>query len=395
MSDHKRRWLILGNPQNRRVKLFQAALRASGQQRAAMVSYVDFLRGQVDLVPLLERLAQNRGILRIESPGEDFEVERLLIARGAPATDDIAAPSAMRLRSDPGRIRYPRQWLAGFSHALDEIQTQLQLLPGLAVQNHPDAIRTLFDKTRCHAHLLAQGVAVPRVLLSIHSYDQLLESMRGAQLSRVFVKLNGGSSSSGVVALSTTGPRPLGLTSLELVRQRGTARFYNNLRLRHYDREHDLRTILDFLLGQGAHVEEWLPKASQADRNFDLRVVTFAGQACHMVVRTSRSPLTNLHLGNRRGDLAALRQSAGARWKIVPQLCEQAAAAFPAALYVGWDLLVTPGFRRAVILEGNAFGDLLPGVEHHSRSTYQQAIASSLTTNLAASICVKNAKGSS
>ena len=158
------------------------------------------------------------------------------------------------------------------------------------------------------------------------------------------------------------------------MRRRGEARFYNNLRLSRYHRERDLRTIFDFLCREGVHVEEWLPKARQGDRSFDLRVVTIAGQACHTVVRTSRSPLTNLHLGNRRGDLALLQQSAGSRWPIVPDLCEQAARAFPDALYVGWDVLVTPGFRRACILEGNAFGDLLPGVTHAGLSTHGQGI---------------------
>jgi hypothetical protein len=44
--------------------------------------------------------------------------------------------------------------------------------------------------------------------------------------------------------------------------------------------------------------------------------------------------------------------------------CEQVAATFPRALYVGWDVLVTPGFQRAYVLEGNAFGDFLPNVPH-------------------------------
>lgn len=88
------------------------------------------------------------------------------------------------------------------------------------------------------------------------------------------------------------------------------------------------------------------PRQRRGGRNFDLRVVTFAGKACHTVVRTSRSPLTNLHLGNRRGDLSLVRQAAGSRWNLVSDLCEQAARALPDALYVGWDVLVTPGFRR-------------------------------------------------
>jgi hypothetical protein len=72
----------------------------------------------------------------------------------------------------------------------------------------------------------------------------------------------------------------------------------------------------------------------------------------------------------------ALQQAAGSRWNMVTALCEQAAWVFPDALYVGWDVLITPGFRGAYILEGNAFGDLLPGVLHDGRSTYAQLIES-------------------
>jgi glutathione synthase/RimK-type ligase-like ATP-grasp enzyme len=379
-SDQRRPWIILGNPANRRVTLFQAVLRELRQPAAQVVSYVEYLRGQVDFDQLLARHSRENGILRIESPGEDHLVERLLLARGAlgGAETTISAAKALRLRADPGRVRNPRQWFAGYSAALNDIEAMLRNHPGVLVQNPPREIRTLFDKPRCHAELSARGVSVPRALPPVGSYDELREAIRAAGLTRVFVKLAFGSSSSGVVAFNTGGTRPMAITSLELVRRPGEARFYNNLSMSRYDREHDLRTILDFLCREGVHVEEWLPKASQGDRNLDLRIVTIAGQARHSVVRTSRSPMTNLHLGNRRGDLAALQQVAGRRWQIVPELCEQAAQAFPAALYVGWDVLVTPGFRRAYILEGNAFGDLLPNVTYGDRSTYAQIVVSTL-----------------
>ena len=81
------------------------------------------------------------------------------------------------------------------------------------------------------------------------------------------------------------------------------------------------------------------------------------------MVRTGRSPLTNLHLGNARGDLDALRAAAGpARWAAAMATCEQAAACFPRTLQVGVDLLFAAGWRRHAVGEVNAFGDLLPGL---------------------------------
>jgi hypothetical protein len=46
-------------------------------------------------------------------------------------------------------------------------------------------------------------------------------------------------------------------------------------------------------------------------------------------------------------------------------------ACFPASMYAGLDLLLTPGFRRHAVLEVNAFGDLLSGVLHDGADTYE------------------------
>lgn len=377
-SDPPRQWIVIGNPENRRVALFQAALRELHEPPAKVISYRDCLVGAVSLPEVLAEVTAQDCILRIESPGENHAVERLLVARGSTGSirDTISLEAAQRMRPATGRIRHSRQWFAGFSALLKEIEKTVQDFPQVRVQNHPRAIRLLFNKPRCHDFLASRGVSVPPSLPGITGYDSLREAMRSAGWSRVFVKLAWGSSASGVVAFSTASASPQAITSMELVRKRGEMRFYNNLRLSRYSRETDLRAIFDFLGSEGVHVEQWLPKASQGGRNFDLRVVTIAGQARHKVIRTSRSPLTNLHLGNRRGDLAALKKSAGSRWDLVTDLCEQAAVTFPDALYVGWDVLVTPNFRRAYILEGNAFGDLLPTVLHAERSTYAQSIES-------------------
>jgi hypothetical protein len=54
-------------------------------------------------------------------------------------------------------------------------------------------------------------------------------------------------------------------------------------------------------------VEEWVPKAGIADHTFDLRIVTIAGQPRHTVLRLSKAPMTNLHLGAHRGALQEVR----------------------------------------------------------------------------------------
>jgi hypothetical protein len=184
--------------------------------------------------------------------------------------------------------------------------------------------------------------------------------MREHRMARLFVKPAHGSSASGVLAVETGGGRIRATTSVE---RTPDGRLHNSLRVRRYERERDIAAIVDSLAPDGLHLERWVPKASQQGRAADLRVVVVAGRATHAVVRTSRSPLTNLHLGGSRGDLDAARQaveSAGARWADVLGVCEQAASCFPRTLCVGVDLLPAVGWRRAFVGEVNAFGDLLP-----------------------------------
>lgn len=132
--------------------------------------------------------------------------------------------------------------------------------------------------------------------------------------------------------------------------------------MRRYTDEREIAAVVDLLAPDGLHVEQWIPKASQHGRAADLRVVVVGGRATHAVVRTSRSPMTNLHLGGARGDLQAVRDAAGARWPILLEVCERAAACFPQSPMVGVDLLPATGWQRYYVGEVNAFGDLLPGL---------------------------------
>jgi hypothetical protein len=85
--------------------------------------------------------------------------------------------------------------------------------------------------------------------------------------------------------------------------------------------------------------------------------------------------MTNLHLGNARGDLPGVRAAAGEeRWAAAMRTCERAAACFPGTLQVGVDLMFSPDFTRHAVAEVNAFGDLLPGLLAGGRDTYAAEI---------------------
>ncbi|MFE9899403.1 STM4014 family protein [Streptomyces achromogenes] len=332
------RFAVVGNPENRRVTLFAQAVRAAGLPAPRVVAWADVLRAGGAAFDAGE-------LVRLDSPGENTEVDRLL--RGA---------------EDPTRVEGSARWYTTLTAALRGLRGGTRL-------DDPDDLAVLFDKRRCHAVLAGAGVPVPYSPTSgahapaVRGWDDVRALMREHRMPRLFVKLAHGSSASGVLAVEAAGGgRIRATTSVELAPD---GRLFNSLRIHRYTDERHLAAIVDTLAPDGLHLERWLPKASQRGRPADLRVVVVAGRATHAVVRTGTSPLTNLHLGGRRGDLDAARaavEASGARWADVLGVCEQAAACFPRTLCVGVDLLPATGWRRAAVGEVNAFGDLLPGL---------------------------------
>lgn len=326
------KWAVVANGENRRVDLFAAAVEGAGCGTPRVVEWLDVLRdGGHDFA--------DDEMVRLDSPGENAEVDRLL--RG---TDE------------PTRVEGSARWYAGFLNGVRSLRGGRRL-------DDPADLAVLFDKRLCHARLDAAGVPVPQSPTSgdgrpVESWSDVRVLMEEAGLRRAFVKLAHGSSASGVLAVETSATgRVRATTSVERTADGG---LHNSLRIRRYTDEAEISAIVDTLAPDGLHIERWLPKASLGDRSADLRVVVVAGRATHAVVRTSRSPLTNLHLGGARGDLAAVRALAGDRWAWALDISERAAACFPGTLCVGVDLLPAIGWRRFTVGEVNAFGDLLP-----------------------------------
>ncbi len=374
------RFIVIGNPDNRRIHLFQAALARLRLEPATVFSYVDLLTGRVSLRGAIETPA----IVRIESPGEDFEVERRLLAAGADiaraeGTSYLPRSRIDGLAFDRGLLLNSRQWYLGFERLLERIDRELADRETVTKMNQPADVAIMFDKCRCHSLCRQAGIPTPESFEPIQSYDELVCHMEKSGRRRVFVKLAHGSSASGVVALYRNGKRQRAVTTAELVCNDGEVRLYNSLRPRCYTEPNDIRSVIDTLCQQRVHVEEWLPKASLGRATFDLRVVVIGGVARHVVVRQSRGPMTNLHLGNRRGDVVELQRRMGARrWSKMLETCERTMELFPGALYAGVDVCLSPGFRTHSVLEVNAFGDLLPGVLWNGKDTYTAEVETAL-----------------
>ncbi|MDT0265167.1 STM4014 family protein [Streptomyces sp. DSM 44915] len=329
-----RPWVVVGNPENRRVTRFLAAAEAAGDAPPRVVSWLQVLREG-------GHAFADGELVRLDSPGENAEVDRLL--RGV---------------DEPTRVEGSAAWYAGFLAAVRSLRGGTRL-------DDPDELAVLFDKRRCHARLAAAGVPVPPSPTSglarpVRGWADVRAVTREPGLARLFVKPAHGSSGSGILAVETNrAGRVRATTPVEVA---AGGRLHNTLRVRRLTEESAIAAIIDTLAPDGLHLERWLPKATLHGRPADLRIVVVAGRATHAVARTSDLPLTNLHLGGARGDLAAVRAAAGAHWPAALETAERAAACFPGTLCVGVDLLPAVGWRRFAVGEVNAFGDLLPGL---------------------------------
>lgn len=361
------RYVVVANPDSKRWLAYEPELRAFWQSRGvtADVELVPWSEvvpraGKLDGLAAFDRPNGDRpahAVVRLESPGRDWAVARQLLALG---TGDDAFLS---LPYQKGKLVEPLAFFDGFRRTLVGLDASFRSRPHLHVLADPSDVAEMFDKNATCRRLQRAGLPVPAWLDPPPGPGGVLDAIRSAGWRTAYAKLNTGSSASAIVVVSN-GPEPTGQSSVVALADG----FYSSRRLATY-RGAALGRVLDFVAGQGLCVQEGVRMATVDGQNFDVRVVCIHGKPAVTIFRLSWLPMTNLHLGGRRGDWSACRSAVPTRaWLDALDHCEAAAALYKSEA-VGIDLLFEAGFRRHVILEVNAFGDFFPGlVDERGRS---------------------------
>ncbi len=362
-------YVVIGNPENRRVTGFQEALLRSGRPEAHVVSWASLTQS---LAPL-ETVPFEACLVRVDSWGESFEVERALLVRGVRAAARLGATviptrQAQTLFELRGRVWAPRQAHEGALSLLGDVHGVIARRAGwCALQGHAATV-ALFDKRATWAAYREAGLSVPDALWGLRSAEELAAAMAARGWTQAFVKLSCGSSASCLALVTRASDGALTvLTSLDV----DGARRFNTLRVCTYTRPREVEDVLAFLFREGSHVERAVEKARLGEAWFDLRVLCIAGEPRFVVVRMSRFPITNLHLGGWRGSVEDVRRVCPAeQWDAALETCRRVAACHD-TLHVGVDLCFERGFERHFVVEANAFGDLLPGLEVDGKDVYE------------------------
>ncbi len=350
---------ILGDPTSRRVADYREAAASCGQSAPQCVDWCDVIsQGSValDAIPTGSRL-------RIDSFGQRDETIAALIRYGG----GTEFPQRGEIRSLP--FQY-----AGICNVLRDVTDWSSHCVGIEMDQSPADVQVMFDKWETHQRLTPYRPRTILLSININEFNEQLIHFAKTCNGRVFVKPRFASSASGVCCYRVAGDRQQLIAPIEIVREATHVRLFNSLRVRSFTSHGDIQDIFGVLAVQGMIAEVAVNKARVDGERFDLRYVVIGGQANHVVVRQSASPITNLHLGNRRGSLAAVTETVRAnRLNECRQLAIEAASCFPKTLTCGVDILL-PRSGEPVVCEVNAFGDFLPGLIAGGKTVFQAIV---------------------
>ena len=343
--------VVLGPASGPRHDAFAAACIERNGVAPRNLSWTRFL---ADPSTLAEWLGPDT-YLRIDTPDQDPVALAALYRAGAAAGVDIIAGDDEAALAE-GLIGAPTQLAAGIVAGIGAAEAIATARRATISTSAADAALA-FDKRATLVRLAAAGIPTPRALPDVTGFDALVAAMANAGTSRVFVKLRHGSAAAGMVALARAGTRWLAVTTAALD---SDGRIRATRAVRRLDDRTAIAALIDRLAPLGLHVETWLPKIGIAGRVADLRLVAVEGGAIYPVLRTSRHPMTNLHLGGDRAPVAPLIARIGeAAWAAVLASARATARLFPASHALGIDIAVLADGRRHAVLEANIFGDFV------------------------------------
>lgn len=356
------RYVLIANPGTKRCETYREELVAFWKDRGhtvdlEIVPWADIIPrdGNLDALQAFDRAA----VVRLESPGKDSQVTRLMLEAGA--RDNPAEPHRgwRSLELPKGLLVRPGLLYRGFRRVLVGLRKAFDARLHLKPTACPLAIAEMFDKSATAVKLHNAGVPVPDMMGQPIDMPAVVHDLTlSYDWPTAYIKLNTGSSATGIVVLHPNAPeRPaFGITTLAEL----DGNFYNSRLVRRVSGD-GLERAVQFVLDEGAIIQRGIPMAQIDGQNFDVRVVCIHGKPSATIFRLSSNPMTNLHLGGQRGDFDRCRAAIPTReWLDALDHCSDAAVCFDSAI-AGVDLLFERGYRRHFILEVNAFGDFFPG----------------------------------
>ena len=300
-------------------------------------------------------------VLRITSPGENFDLKKeFLVLGGYPEAKDFVFKKG---------LIYPNTcWYQGWQLVLEKVKHFVAQNPLIETMNTPETIQLAFHKLKCQQHLIEQNIQTPKIILEqVIDYESLVQLLIQKNIHQVFIKPYHSSSASGIMAFRQAAGKQVLYTTIDLKKDG----LYNNLKIQRYTDVSQIKKIINNMQPSGLHVEEWIRKKTFQQKSVDFRILVINNKAVFVVPRMSQHFITNLHLGNEKGNILSIEKTWGQT--IIEQaktLAVDATKAMKGLFYAGVDVAIAAK-GQAYVLEVNAFGDLLLNIEKGNLNTYQ------------------------
>src|SRR5262245_40899190 len=174
------RYVAICNPDGKRWQAFARELAGFWRERrvtpdVVVVPWKDLVArdGCLDGLPAFDRPA----VVRLESPGRDFDVTKLLIAAGAHEVNE-ASMDWLSLPYQKGKLIRPGLLHRGFCRVLRGLREAFHARPHLMPLACPLAVAEMFDKNATAARLTAAGIPCPPSLPPPATSYELLAELR-------------------------------------------------------------------------------------------------------------------------------------------------------------------------------------------------------------------------
>lgn len=222
--------------------------------------------------------------------------------------------------------------------------------------NRSSSIEATLDKVRMKEILINKNIRMPKTLTSrVYNTKDLLVLLEESKSNNVFIKPRYGSGALGVMALKCNFKKNGYLMYTSLYKANGN--YYNSKKIRAIRDREIIFDLLDRVLQDGPLVEKWIEKKRLEDRPFDIRVLVNYARVDFILGRSSKGPITNLHLNNQALDYESL--GLGSKlFEEIEDLAKSAVESFEGLNYAGVDILVNKR-DQAYVVEVNGQGDLI------------------------------------
>ena len=353
----KANFLIIGDLSGRRVKSFVDCLTYTNENRYKIISWIDIL----DDISNFEKNINENTIIKLEPPEKNMEIYRKFLKVDT-CNQKLSEKEIDNIDFSNYQIVEPEQWYQGFKttlESMDKIYKENSSKNIFCMNDFKETL-VMMDKSKTYYTLKDKvkeyDFCLPLKLETPKTYKEFKE-IYGDKFIRCFIKLRYGSGGTGVIAYRNN-PRTNDeniFTSLNYESLKGKKIFYSNSKVNFFSSKDIVEPLIDWVLSNGPHIEEWIPKTSYKRNFFDTRAFVINKKAEYLISRLSKSPITNLHLRNKRAD--SLNIVSKENIEIISKAAEDVMKIFNKSLYGGIDVVCSKNYRPYII-DVNPFGDL-------------------------------------